>query len=276
MGSRPMSWHGDGALFRSYARGETDEARALSLEAHVLECPGCRERIAAFAPTDRLAGVWRQVAAGLDAPRAGLVERLLARCGVPDHVARLLAATPSLRVSWFAALGVALGFAVLAAHTGTGGLLLFLVLAPLAPLAGVGAAYGPGIDPAYEIGVAAPMRSFRLLLIRAVAVLGTSLLLAGAAAFALPRLSWTSAAWLLPSMSLAAASLALSTFWPPVSASIGLTLAWIAVVLLVKSVSGDTFAAFRPSAQIAWLLLTGVSVLILVHRRERFEVNRGR
>ncbi len=33
----------------------------------------------------------------------GRIERALARVGVPDHVARLLGATPSLRLSWLGA-----------------------------------------------------------------------------------------------------------------------------------------------------------------------------
>jgi hypothetical protein len=57
-------------------------------------------------------------------------------------------------------------FAVLAAQVGSGpdASLAFLTVAPLLPLAGIAMAYGPGIDPTYEIGLAAPMRSLRLLL----------------------------------------------------------------------------------------------------------------
>ena len=46
-------------------------------------------------------------------------------------------------------------------------------------------AYGPGIDPTYEIGLAAPMRGLRLLL-RAAAVVRASAVLAAAASLALP------------------------------------------------------------------------------------------
>lgn len=156
----------------------------------------------------------------LDGVRPGPMERTLVRLGIADHVARLLAATPSLRLSWFAALAVALGFAVSAAYTGA--VVVFLVVAPLVPLAGVAAAYGPGVDPTYEIGLASPMRSYRLLLIRALAVLTASMGLAGAAALALPTLNWSTAAWLLPSLGPrswswwpASRSMRLCSFWAP-------------------------------------------------------------
>src|SRR5439155_1248129 len=82
--------------------------------------------------------------------------------GVPDHLARLLAATPSLRVSWFGATVVALGFSILAAY-GKQDPLMFLIVAPILPLAGVAAAFGPHVDPAYEVGLSCPVRTSRLL-----------------------------------------------------------------------------------------------------------------
>ena len=107
-----------------------------------------------------------------------------------------------------------LAFAVWAARGDQQGVYWFLVLAPMLPLAGVAAAYGQGVDPTYEVGLAAPMRSFGLLLIRAVAVLVTTTVIAGLAALALPGLQWTAAAWLLPSLGLTLASLALATRMP--------------------------------------------------------------
>src|SRR5438093_4209165 len=114
-----------------------------------------------------------------EGPR-GPVEAVLVRVGVPDHVARLLAATPSLRISWFGATAVALGFSILAAY-GRKDPLMFLVVAPLLPLGGVAAAFGPGMDPTYEVGLACPVRTSRLLLIRATAVLAATLVLSGIA-----------------------------------------------------------------------------------------------
>src|SRR2546425_2935112 len=110
-----MSWHGDASTFEAYADGEIDGARALSLEAHLLECASCREGLTAAADPGALEQAWGVIAGELDAPAPRIVERALLLLGVPDHVGRLLAATPSLRLSWFAALSVALGFGVAAA-----------------------------------------------------------------------------------------------------------------------------------------------------------------
>jgi hypothetical protein len=168
----------------------------------------------------------------VDVPRAGVVERLLVRLGVPDHTARVLAATPALRGSWLLAVATTLAFAVLTAWVSRGAdaNLWFLCIAPLLPLAGTAVAYGPGVDPTYEIGLAAPLRSFRLLLLRAATVLGTSTLLAAAASLMLPGLGWGAAGWLLPALGLTVCSLALAATVEPLRA-IGVTAgAWVVAV----------------------------------------------
>src|SRR5439155_10052887 len=181
-----------------YAGGELDEARAYSLEAHLLSCGDCRALLSPLADRTTVERTWMEIEEAVDSPRPGPVERLLRRLGVPEHLSRLLAATPSLRLSWFAAVTVALGFAVLAARGDHAGLVVFLAMAPLIPVAGVAAAFGPGIDPTYEIGLASPYRSGRLLLLRSMAVLVASLVLIGLGALALPGLDWSAMAWLLP------------------------------------------------------------------------------
>ena len=141
------------------------------------------------------------------APRRG--RGRLVRLGVPEHLARLLGATPALRASWLLGCALVLAFAAWAATRRADGLVVFLMLAPLLPVAGVAAAFGPDVDPSYEIGLAAPMRSFGLLLLRALAVLVTTTVMAGIAALALPGLQPSAAAWLLPSLGLTLASIAL-------------------------------------------------------------------
>src|SRR6266550_3587476 len=197
-----MQWHADLEAMSRYAGGELDEAGMYSLEAHFLACGRCRALLSPLVNPDAIERVWSEIEEAVDVPRPGPVERVLLRLGLPDHLSRLLAATPSLRLSWFGAVAVALGFAVLAARGGHPGLVMFLAIAPLIPVVGVAAAFGPGIDPTYEIGVAAPLRSFKLLLFRSAAVLVASLFLIGMAALALPSLDWTAAAWLLPAFAL--------------------------------------------------------------------------
>jgi hypothetical protein len=269
-----MSWHVETEMLASYALGTIDEVSGFSVEAHLLSCPVCRERVTALVDRGRLDQVWGEIEELVDAPSRGPVERLLLRLGVSDHLARLLAATPSLTLSWLAAVALALAFAVVAAHESERGLLVFLALAPLLPLAGVAAAYGPGLDPTYEIGLASPLRSFRLLLIRATAVLGTTTLLAAIASLALPQLDWRVAAWLLPALGLTTLSLALATYVSPLWASGALAFLWIALVTLTATAGDDRFAAFGPPVQLAFLAVSLGAAVVLARRRDAFETRR--
>jgi hypothetical protein len=269
-----MSWHADPALMETYALGVLDQAHASSIEAHLLGCERCRGAIAHQVGRSRLEGLWAGIEERLEPERPGVVERFLVWFGVPDHVARLLAATPSLRLSWFAALAVALGFATGAARSGRFGVLLFLLVAPLIPLAGVAAAYGPGVDPTYEVGLAAPMRSFRLLMIRAIAVLVTSTALVAIAATALPNLDWIAAAWLVPSLGLTTANLALSSYWSSHRVTAVLVLGWAIVVVLSERMSSVPYAAFRAVPQVVFAIIAAASILVLARRREAFDMRR--
>ena len=139
------------------------------------------------------------------------------------------------------------------------------------PLAGIAAAYGQGVDPTYEVGLAAPMRSFRLLLIRAVAVLVTTTVMAGLAALALPGLQWTAAAWLLPSLGLTLASLALATRMPALVACGSLAALWMLAACLQWRLAQDPLEFFGPVAQIACALTAAVAVAVLARNVDRFE-----
>lgn len=267
-------WHVDPDLLAGYARGGLDLARASSVEAHVLACPECRHAIGTAVPPARLARMWEQVADRIDPIHRRPVERVLLSAGVPEHAARLLAATRSLTASWLMAVAFALGFAVLAAHGGGQGFVVFLTVAPLVPLAGVFAAYGPGVDPTYEIGVAAPMRSLRLLLIRSIAVIAVSCSFAAAAALALPQLDWRAAAWLVPALGLSSLALAASSRWSPRWAFGTVAAAWIGAVVTTQVISPVPLIAFRAAGQLAFAVVGVAALVVVFRRRESFEQGR--
>jgi len=275
-----MTWHADTQMLQRYAADTLDDAHAYSLEAHLLTCGRCRAGIA-IADRERLDDMWDGIAAAVDAPAPGPVERGLLVLGVRQHIARLLAATPSLRGSWLGAEAFVLGLAALAVRASDGtpresaALIAFLTLAALLPVAGVAIAYGPGVDPTYEVGLASPMRSFRLLLIRSVAVLGTSIALATAAAVAIPGLPWISAAWLLPSLGLTLATLALSTYVRPVTAAIAVAGTWSLIVTSAAYRVHDGFAVFRGTGQVWFVFIIALSVALLAARRSAFEQEAG-
>jgi hypothetical protein len=270
------TWHADPEMLSTYAVGALDDVRASSLEAHLLTCDRCRDGLASSVPVSALDRVWAEVVDVIDAPHPGVVERALVTMRVPDHLARLLAATPSLRMSWLVAEVVALGFAVVAANAATGpsadlALFLFLMVSALLPVAGVAVAFGPGIDPTYEIGAAAPMRADRLLLMRAAAVLATSASITGCAALALPGLDVIAAAWLLPSLGLTLATLALGTWLRPLVAAASVALGWAAFAAATAVSTHDRLAAFHPAAQVACLVAIATSAAVLAQRHTVYE-----
>lgn len=266
-----MTWHVQSELLERYVRGDIDDAHAFSVEAHLPTCAHCRAQIAPLVDDARLAQAWERIEARLDAPRRGRLEAGLVRLGMSGHVARLLGATPALRLSWLVACGVVLAFAVLAATQREQGLYWFLVLAPLLPLAGIALAYGPDVDPTYEIGLAAPMRSFKLLLIRALAVLSVTSMMAAVAALALPGLHLTAAAWLVPSLALTLASLALATRTSPLVACGSLGMLWMLVAGAGWRLAQEPLVVFGATGQLACALLAALAALVLVSNTDRFE-----
>ena len=266
-----MTWHAPLALLERYAACDLDDIQADSIEAHLPACGQCREEIAGLAGAAIVERSWANVVAELDAPRPGPLESALARAGVPGHIARLLAATPALRLSWLLACALVLGFAVWAAGEREHGAYWFLVLAPLLPLAGVALAYGPDVDPTYEIGLAAPMRSFALLLIRAVAVLATTGVLATIAGLALDGPHWSAAAWLAPSLGLTLASLALATRAVPLLAFGGLATLWIAGTGAGWLWAREPLDLFSPGGQLCFVLLAALAALVLIRNADGFE-----
>jgi hypothetical protein len=276
-GAAAGAWHADGELLAAYATGRLDVAGTWSVETHLTSCAGCRALAGALVEPERLRRVRAALIASVDVPRTGVAERLLVRLGMPDHSARLLAATPALRGSWLLAVATTLAFAVLAVRIASGpdATLAFLGVVPLLPLAGIAMAFGPGIDPTYEIGLAAPMRSFRLLLLRAAAVLGTATALAAAASLALPGLGLAAAGWLLPALGLTTSSLALATVVEPLRATGISAFAWVAAVVVTVAPPGPSSVLFSTPGQAAFAILGLLAAVVVLLRRGRFESDRS-
>ena len=272
-------WHVPEADLRAYARGELEPPLLWSADTHLTACAHCRAVLAEAAGPAALDAGWDRLDAELDAPRPGLLESLLLRCGVADHTARLLAATPALRRSWLGAVTAVLLLtaAVTAAHGATGTPTLFLALAPLLPLAGVALSYGPALDPTYEMAVVAPMHGFRLLMIRTVVVLAAGLGLNGLATLALPGYGLRALAWLLPALALTASALALTARLGPVRAPSLVGGGWIALLLSADAARAgdDPLAPFTAAGQGVSAAVALLAAGLLVRLRDRFDLSRG-
>ena len=128
---------------------------------------------------------------GAGAP--GRVERLAGRLLRSPGLARALVTTPSLLLGWLIATVSWCCRAAAALGTGTPYVALF---APAVAAAGIAYAYGPGIDPAWELSYSMAVSDRMVLLVRALAVFGLNAALGLAASAASgPRPRSRSAGW---------------------------------------------------------------------------------
>jgi hypothetical protein len=219
----------------------------------------------------------------------GRVRRVLCRCGVPDHVLGLLAATPSLRRSWLLSvigvLAVVAGEAAavrygwipaggprrIGGYPDSAVLAPFLLVGPLLVLAGVAAAFLPMFDPACRLAVAAPFSGFTLLLVRAVCALTAALVPVVAAAFLLPGPGWLPSALLLPSLALSAFALAAATVVGPRAAAVAAGAFWALPVLLLNA-AHDPVLIVQSNAQFACAAVLCACAVVLLARHDRFEL----
>jgi hypothetical protein len=260
------AWHLTDSDLAGYAAGSLAVPFIWSVEAHLAACEDCRGRLTASFVDDG----WNRLDAALDAPVPGPVERALVAVGVSDATARLLAATPALRLSWLSAVAVTVALTAAVAHLADP--IVFLVLTPLLPLLGVAAAFGPRTDPTYELTVVAPIHTFRLVLLRCFAVLSVVSLLAVAATLTMTTEGPPIVGWFLPSLGLTAAALMLTPRLGPVPAASVVGVGWL---LLVAATGLSTNAVlFSLTGQAVIAVGAAVAALGLRRRAVAFDTAR--
>ena len=232
MTTRTEEWHADPALLSRYLAGALDAVTGSSVEQHVNRCATCRNAVGSLLEPRLVERTWAGIREAVERPSLPSVLRLARRCGLPEPTAVLLAGAASLRGAWLVGAFLSLSFATMAAYASGGTALApFLLVAPLAPVLGVGAAYGPRQDPLEALIATAPYGRTKLILLRTIAVLvsvlpGTALL-----GLAIPGPPWLAAAWLGPALALVPILLALAGFVGPRAAAAAVSLAWSGVVL---------------------------------------------
>jgi hypothetical protein len=190
-----------------------------------------------------LSRVWLGVAAQVWRREPGWMERLARRLLRSPGLARALVTTPA--TSW----------------TGTPFVALF---APAVAGAGIAYAYGPGVDPAWELSCSMAVSDRMVLLVRALAVFGLNAVL-GLAASAIAAAAGVSGSaagvpgsaaavtfdWLVPMTAVCALALAAATVARSAMAGVAAGLAaWTITVLSGQSVSGRFTVAVTDSALI--------------------------
>ena len=144
---------------------------------------------------------------------------------------------------------------------------LVLLLAPVAPLLGVAAAWSRGLDPAHELVTAGPRAGLDLVLRRTVAVLAVvipALAVAGWLVGASP------ARWLLPCLAFTVGALALGEVVGLHRAASGLALAWAVVVVGPSLLLAWPPVLLAPASLPGWAAATAVAAVVLVVRRHAY------
>ena len=269
--STPSAWHLDEATLRAYADGHPLSVAGPSVEAHLVECPDCRVRLGdvmSHEPVDR---AWAAIRAHVETPRRSLAERLVGWFGVSAESARLLAAVPAFRGAWLlGVLTVSLFAGIAALFAGDSGLTLFLIVAPLAPVAGVAASFGGDADPAHELVTVTPYSATRLLLLRTGGVLATSTPVMVLVGLLMPGPAWLGVAWLTPAAAGVVLTLLLTPLFgsTPTAATLGAI--WSLAVVSANRVS-DPATVVEPAMQLVMGALALVALAVLVLRQSSFE-----
>jgi hypothetical protein len=215
--------------------------------------------------------VWTGVAAEVWRRHPGWIERTAARLLRSPGLARALVITPSLLLPWLISTVVVFGAGALIS-VGPGQPVVWLV-APAVAAVGIAFAYGPGIDPAWELSSSCAVSHRMVLLTRAVAVFALNSVLglvASAASGAAVALTFV---WLLPmtavsALALAAAVAARSAI---VGAGAGVA-AWVITVLAGQTASGRlTASVTNAGAYLPYLAVAAccAAVVIYATRAER-------
>jgi len=184
-----------------------------------------------------LGRVWLRVAAQVWRREPGWLERLAGRLLRSPGLARALLTTPSLLLPWLIASVVVFGAgAVAAASTGQP---VVALMAPVVAAAGIAYAYGPGIDPAWELSQSMAVSDRMVLLVRALAVFALNAalgLVASAASGAAAALTF---GWLVPMTAVCALALAAATVARSANVGVaaGLT-AWMTTVVSGEAAAG--------------------------------------
>jgi hypothetical protein len=208
--------------------------------------------------------VWTGVAAEVWRRHPGPVERLAGRLLRSPGLARALLTTPSLLLPWLISTVVVFGAGAMISLAG--GEPLAWLLAPGIAAIGIAYAYGPGVDPAWELACSMPVSDRMVLLVRAVAVfaLNAALGLAVSAVSYLVSAHGTygagghaaaavtaavTFAWLLPMTAVCALTLATAVVTRSAAAG-ALTgvLAWSAAVLASRVSTGAFTGAVTDAA----------------------------
>ena len=161
--------------------------------------------------------VWLGVAGQVWRRRPGPVERAAGRLLRSPGLARALVTTPSLLLGWVIATAVA--------------------------AVGIAYAYGPGIDPSWELSQSMAVSDRMVLLVRALAVFGLNAGLGLAASAVSGAAAAVTFGWLVPMTAVSALSLAAATVTRSANVGVAAGSAGWAITILAGQAAGGRYTA---------------------------------
>ncbi|MET8758752.1 zf-HC2 domain-containing protein [Lentzea sp. NPDC004782] len=250
--------HPSEQLLRHYERGDDLAADQLwAVESHLENCAPCRGRLA---PDPLATAVWAELAPIID--RARQLPRTHAWWRwVHGWVSPV--AGP-----WLAMILLVTAAAVALDRLGSvagGRVSLVLLIAPVLPVLGVAASWGPALDPVHELTVGTPRAGLGLVFRRTASVLAV-VVPALTAASSLTGLGLSR--WLLPCLAFTAGTLALGALVGVTRAAIAFVAAWVLAIIVPTVAFGRTSVVLAVTPLWAGVLLLGIAVITL--RRKAF------
>jgi hypothetical protein len=267
-GMSTQTWHAGPDLLAAYVAGRLDAVDGASVEQHLTRCAECRTAITPLVDRHALDRAWNAVRDAIEPSTPPLLVRLGRRLGMPEPTGVLLAATVSLRTSWLVSSFVALAFATFAVGVaGEEALAPFLLVAPMVPVIGVAAAYGPRHDPLETLVVTAPYGRTRLIMLRTLAVLVSVLPFAVALGFLLPGPDWLAVAWLGPGLAMVPVLMAAASFIGPRNAAAVMAILWSGAVLGTLRGFPSTWLLGAPQQTVYFAMAVVAMAVLLVRAR---------
>jgi hypothetical protein len=215
--------------------------------------------------------VWTGVAAEVWRRHPGWLERTAAKLLRSPGLARALVTTPSLLLPWL--LSTAVIFTVGAMVRLDTGQPFVWMLAPAVTAVGIAYAYGPGVDPAWELTCSMAVSERMMLLARAVTVFAVNAIAGLIASVASGALASITFGWLVPMTAICALTLAVAVAARSASAGAAIGVAaWVITVLANRTASGQLTATItNTETYLPYLAVAvcAVAVVMYVTRPQR-------
>jgi hypothetical protein len=209
--------------------------------------------------------VWTGIAAEVWRRHPRRLERTATRLLRSPGLARALVTTPSLLLPWLISTVVVFSVGALVS-LGPGQPLVWLV-APAVAAVGIAFAYGPGIDPAWELSSSCALSSRMVLLTRTAAVFALNAVLGLLASVASGAATTLTFGWLLPMTAVCALALAVAVAFRSavVGAGAGVA-AWAIAVLGGQTASGQlTASVTNAHADLPYLAVAACCAAIVIY-----------